>query len=263
LFTLCSVLRTSNRTGESTTMNYTGIDYLQRASSLSTLFQAEPLAAREICQIVSLKLFPDEPAHGIGIFALGSDGEYNLKATFGVSAQTQAVWTSGSVSVNSPVVEAMRTSEVVCIGSPEDLSARYPEHFAIHNADAESAIIAVPIRKFGSSLGVLAIFGRRFSIDEDCRVFLELVAGLMALKLNWNFAAQPDEAAGKSLPLRDEALTNRERLVQGLMRLGKTNAEIADELGYSESTIRQDAVSMFSKLGVKNRKEAGDLLEEN
>jgi len=121
----------------------------------------------------------------------------------------------------------------------------------------------VPIRKFGSSLGVLAIFGRRFSIDEDCRVFLELVAGLMALKLNWNFAAQPDEAAGKSLPLRDEALTNRERLVQGLMKLGKTNAEIADELGYSESTIRQDAVSMFSKLGVKNRKEAGDLLEEN
>jgi len=97
-------------------MNYTGIDYLQRASSLSTLFQAEPLAAREICQIVSLKLFPDEPAHGIGIFELGSDGEYNLKATFGVSAQTQAVWTSGSVSVNSPVVEAMRTSEVVCIG---------------------------------------------------------------------------------------------------------------------------------------------------
>jgi DNA-binding CsgD family transcriptional regulator len=249
--------------GKEFTMNFTETDYLQRACSLSTLFQAEPLVARELCQIISLKLFPNESAHGIGIFELGPDGEYNLNATFGVPPQAQAVWSSGNISINCPVVEAMRTSEVVCVSSAEELKNRYPEHFARHNEETASAIIAVPIRKFGSSLGVFAIFGRRFSIDEDCRAFLELVAGLIALKLNLNSAAQPNQQAGKELPLRDEALTNRERLVQGLMKLGKTNAEIADELGYSESTIRQDAVSMFSKLGVKNRKEAGDLLEEN
>jgi len=39
--------------------------------------------------------------------------------------------------------------------------------------------------------------------------------------------------------------------------------QIAEELGYSESTIRQDAVSMFQKLGVKDRKSAGGLFAGN
>ena len=45
------------------------------------------------------------------------------------------------------------------------------------------------------------------------------------------------------------------------MAQGKTNREISDDLGYSESTIRQDAVSLFAKLQVKTRKEAGNLLQ--
>lgn len=242
-------------------MNKTGTEYLERANALTTLFQGQTLAEREICLIVSLKLFPDSPACGIGLFELRPAGEYVLKATFGIPERAQANWETGCISVNSPVVEAMRTSEVVFVSSSEDMQQRYPEHYAQHNSVSQSAVIVVPIRSLGSTVGAFAVFGSEFAVNNECRLFLEIVAGLIALKLNVNSKLPQAHQQDHRHPLRDEALTNRELLVQKLMKSGKTNLEIADELGYSESTIRQDAVSMFIKLGVKNRKAAGDLLD--
>ena len=50
-------------------------------------------------------------------------------------------------------------------------------------------------------------------------------------------------------------LSNREERVLTLIREGKTNAQIAFELGYSESLIRQETVSIYRKLGVNGRKD--------
>jgi DNA-binding NarL/FixJ family response regulator len=45
-----------------------------------------------------------------------------------------------------------------------------------------------------------------------------------------------------------------------MMAKGLTNPEIAATLGYSESTVRRESVILFSKLGVHNRHDAGNLL---
>ncbi len=244
-------------------MKKSGVEYLERVNSLTTLFQAQALAEREICLLVSLKLFPDSPACGIGLFEISTEGQYNLKATFGVPERAQTAWANGCINRNSPVVEAMRTSEVVFVPSTEELISRYPEHSASHDQDDLSSVIAVPIRKLGSTVGAFAVIGNKFDVNRECRIFLEIVAGLIALKLTSNSPHPETSLNIPRHPMRDEALSQRELLVQQMMKLGKTNSEIAEELGYSESTIRQDAVSMFIKLGVKNRKAAGELLEDD
>ena len=48
-------------------------------------------------------------------------------------------------------------------------------------------------------------------------------------------------------------LTNRQRTILAHIAEGKTNAEIAQELLLSESSIRQETVRIFRALGVKNR----------
>jgi len=48
-------------------------------------------------------------------------------------------------------------------------------------------------------------------------------------------------------------LTDRERKVADAMRLGKTNAEIAVQLGLSENTIKHHATAIYAKYGVSNR----------
>lgn len=54
----------------------------------------------------------------------------------------------------------------------------------------------------------------------------------------------------------DYTLTNREREILMLIRMGKTNAEIAGHLELSINTVKTHAKNLFRKLGVRNRTEA-------
>jgi DNA-binding NarL/FixJ family response regulator len=54
-------------------------------------------------------------------------------------------------------------------------------------------------------------------------------------------------------------LTEREAEVLRLISEGLTNVAIAHRLGYSVSTIRNDTIAIYRKLGVTNRSEAAAL----
>lgn len=53
-----------------------------------------------------------------------------------------------------------------------------------------------------------------------------------------------------------ERLTSRETSIYDLMRLGKTNQEIADELHISLYTVKNHVSSIIKKMNLKNRHES-------
>ncbi len=57
-------------------------------------------------------------------------------------------------------------------------------------------------------------------------------------------------------PSRPEGLTKRELEVLRLMAGGRSNKEIADALGTAEATVKNQASSIFAKLGVRDRTRA-------
>ena len=59
---------------------------------------------------------------------------------------------------------------------------------------------------------------------------------------------QPKEKLG-------EKLTERQVTIFEQIKLSKTNMQIALALGYSESLIRQETMTIYKKLGVSGRKE--------
>jgi DNA-binding NarL/FixJ family response regulator len=50
-------------------------------------------------------------------------------------------------------------------------------------------------------------------------------------------------------------LTARQDEILNLMRLGKTNEEIAEKIGYSASLVKQETMLIFSKLGISGRRD--------
>jgi DNA-binding NarL/FixJ family response regulator len=56
-----------------------------------------------------------------------------------------------------------------------------------------------------------------------------------------------------------EPLSERQELILKMISEGRTNAAIADVLGYSESLIRQETIRIYAKLGCSGRNEAAQI----
>jgi DNA-binding CsgD family transcriptional regulator len=63
--------------------------------------------------------------------------------------------------------------------------------------------------------------------------------------------------------LNVHALTDRQLHILSLIYQKLTNGEIAEQMGYSESTIRQETMRIFDKLQVQGRHEARTYFEAN
>jgi pimeloyl-ACP methyl ester carboxylesterase/DNA-binding CsgD family transcriptional regulator len=70
------------------------------------------------------------------------------------------------------------------------------------------------------------------------------------------FRAFTSDARGETTALRKSGLTQSELEVLELIARGLDNGEIADALGKSEKTVRNQVSSIFSKLGVSTRAQA-------
>jgi DNA-binding NarL/FixJ family response regulator len=57
----------------------------------------------------------------------------------------------------------------------------------------------------------------------------------------------------------EKPLSERQNLILKLIAEGRTNAAIADVLGYSESLIRQETIKIYAKLGCSGRNEAAQI----
>ena len=60
----------------------------------------------------------------------------------------------------------------------------------------------------------------------------------------------------------DQKISPRQMLVLHGMVEGKTNHELATDLGYSVSTIRHETMAIFRALGVSDRKEAAQIAQQ-
>lgn len=69
--------------------------------------------------------------------------------------------------------------------------------------------------------------------------------------------------AAKYTPSRvqsfDHDLTERQQIILRLISENRTNLAISEILGYSESTIRQETISIFANLNCAGRKEASKI----
>jgi DNA-binding CsgD family transcriptional regulator len=52
-------------------------------------------------------------------------------------------------------------------------------------------------------------------------------------------------------------------LILKLISENRTNVMISERLGYSESTIRQETIKIYAKLGCNGREEAADIYRES
>ncbi len=132
------------------------------------------------------------------------------------------------------------------------------------NWTPDSTMYVSQLRDRGVAQGhVIVHFHKPVTNENKTRVAEAIEDLCIPLSLYLSFVSNPYNNLGGVIPLSAEnrdagagQLTQRQILILRGMVEGKTNHELATELGFSVSTIRHETMRIYQALSVSDRKEA-------
>jgi DNA-binding CsgD family transcriptional regulator len=214
----------------------------------------------------------DFDIEGMVYLQLNSNGHLKPKSAFGLDLHdTQIADREYPLHELNPCSQAIKEEKIIVVENLHESKQDYgnicltviPEYF--------NSLAAFPISYGARVIGSMFAISPRKKLNSPQFVeLLEAIAktvGSLLLTLpRENGNGRVDEM--KSAP-RTESFTNREtvrkdrtemterqRVILQMIADGRTNADIADLLGYSESLIRQETIRIYAILGCSGRAEA-------
>jgi DNA-binding CsgD family transcriptional regulator len=135
----------------------------------------------------------------------------------------------------------------------------YLEKFEIHVGVMESSIwrstVLVPlVPSYFLSLSVQVELAR----NETTKDYFNAVFAIFNLFLRSNRSLPGSEiqvSQRTSRRIETSELTERQSMILKMIQSGDTNQIIAERMGYSESLIRQETISIYRKLGISGRRD--------
>mgnify|MGYP006283031275 CR=1 FL=1 len=190
----------------------------------------------------------------VGCYFLKKDNKGQVKYIDGFKSRDQITERPGGLDVKLklPSTDCLRTGEVTWLNGKAEWEDTYPLTTSFHIDERIKTMIHVPMQFEGNSQACLGLFaGEDVKRSPELNNYLKTVAGIMGLYANSLHEFQNDSDV-KSRKL----LSRRQNKILDLIREKLTNREIGEELGYSESTIRQETMRIYNILSVDNRREA-------
>ena len=174
-----------------------------------------------------------------------------------------------SLSNRLPITDAIHQNQIVSVNTLPEWPKEYSGiQTSPYQTDAE-ACIAFPIERSGTPIAVTAVFfDEKLIITAEIEIFIQSIASLLSIYLTASQLRDEKRIkpiAGPISAQQSEAgheLTQRQLLILRMISEGRTNIAIGDLLKYSESTIRQETIKIFSKLGCDGRHEASTLYKQ-
>lgn len=230
---------------------------LSRINALTEDLLSHDLSEADLCQMMAMKTLNFLDITSVYMVELSANGMVKTIATFGAYGEYEQNIREFAIGSKVPVTDTLRSNRMVWINSLPDWSKDYPLMKEVIIDKEVCTHISFPIRRFGAPVAAIGIFSTTVLYpDPELEMLLLTVGNLIAYYLY-------SKARGTVLkPLLHNIkglltpLTDRQKHVLDLMSEGKTNLAIANILGYSESTVRQETVRVFLAMGVSTRPQA-------
>lgn len=229
--------------------------FLKNASELTGYLAGGEPTGEEIAKHLVLKSFAELSPTALYMAELTDDGYVTPIAGFGFDQVVIANWGKFPLTMHIPITDAIRNDRCILINSGDDLLAQYPIIGEMENVNYDwESVLALPMLPFGVAFIVM---GRVPKWDEELELYVRLVGSVVALHLirSKDTKGIPEFRRGKAAKPHGKDLSNRQRVIYDMLAKGATNVEIAREIGYSESLIRQETIEIYRMLGVSGRKE--------
>ena len=166
------------------------------------------------------------------------------------------------IEAKTPVNDCLRENRIVWINT----LPLYPQDYELLNSlptdEYLKTLIALPIKDIGNLVGALALLStQKLEIDKDLELLITNLANLSVMRFKTDSIHESliKLVKDQKTPVDTALLSNltpRQRKIFKLMIEKKTNKEIADQIGYSTSTIKQETISIYDILGLRGREDS-------
>lgn len=219
-------------------------------ADIASQLNREDLDIDGILQAFCMRRFADRRFFASFFLGIEQDGRLRVRGFFGANPEEIGINEGSSISLfdDHPAAESIRRDSMICTEVDNNLGA-----VEYHT------LIAWPVESSSRILGSLvAISDNRCADSAESKECLDA----LILLINSTLARRIENGRGKQLGYTGkntkdgDSLTERQEVILKLMAEGRTNGDIAEILGYSESLIRQETIRIYASLRCNGRQEA-------
>ena len=226
-------------------------------SELSQYLARPEITPSLLSQFLILKTLQPLGANQVFISQLHPDGMVRPVDAFGYSEEQMQGWREFPLSESLPVTDAIRNDQLVWLADSADWQRDYPELVKYPGDLASNTFIALSIDIHGAPAGALGIMSQsQVHPTPEFISYISAVGGMVGLYLSRINEGRFAQIVRGNLEMNDAFLTPRQMKILMLMAQEFTNPQIGKELGFSESTVRQETMRIYQILQVSGRKEA-------
>ena len=221
----------------------------------------------EVLRLISIKLLIGFDIQTVILCTLGRDGLVKPEFHFGIEISELNFPNRGfHIADRTPCSDAIKEQRIISLDSLPNIPEIYRRTFEPRIPERIRSLASVPVLCDGIVFGTLLCLSTRKTLKQkEVQEVLEIVGMCLgAILHNKNLEIDSSKIDSHShIPLKfmeqsdsNKELTERQLLILQMMSDGRTNSDIADLLGYSESLIRQETIRIYSRLRCSGRTEA-------
>jgi DNA-binding CsgD family transcriptional regulator len=232
-------------------------DLMNSISELSVYLARPEITPSLLSQFLILKTLQPLSANQLFISQLHPDGMVRPIDSFGYSDEQMQGWNEFPLTENLPVTDAIRNDQLVWLADSKDWHREYPELTKYPGDLTSNTLIALSIDIYGAPAGALGIMSReQVQPTPELISFISAVGGMVGLYLSRVNEGRYAQIVRGPVNMNQSFLSPRQMRILSLMAQDFTNPQIGKELGFSESTVRQETMRIYQILQVSGRKEA-------
>ena len=224
-----------------------------KITELSGFLSRSPRSYNEVAQFLSLRILNDFQPVCLYIAELIETGVLCPLGSFGYESKDIANFQEVSLQEKTPMTLAVSSNDVVVVDNEVTKLKQFTVLEVMQSNPNWKSLISVPAYPNGGFTFLSAI---TVDLKEADQLFLIAVGSLLGLYGQSIPPALVDAAriAKEQTNLEGFPLTQRQLVIAGMLERGHSNFEISQEIGFSESLIRQESVAIYEKLNVSGRK---------
>jgi DNA-binding CsgD family transcriptional regulator len=243
--------------------------YLKWTSEFIKFIADQDHSIEEVLAHLVLRVMAPLQASSAFISTLDNQDSLVTVGRFGIPAEISGAYDQDfSLSDRLPITDAIRLRKIITINTLPMWPDEYTEILNFPYSSEEAAFIAFPIERSGTPVAVAGIFfSSKIDINPDLEIFFQSIANILTIYLYPQGVTSPHSGQSNTMKLvrssqRGLELTQRQQLILHMISEGRTNVGIGEMLKYSESTIRQETIKIFSKLGCDGRVQASTIYKD-